>query len=279
MSNESSEIVSWKEWKSTLTDLHQVDDCERTDTGFGNLLVAMIRGAVANPMNPDHKSLVAYFQRPPEGWVKMTRQPDPKLFFRDLLQSAAQEGSQSTVQDSSQGAVQDGAQPKVQAGTKNNPATMPVVFFGRSPGVSMVTEGDIYAPVREYTVLGDLDTQQPMGRVNLHHELLTYRVGICAWDAVTLDYLTRMINARFRHHVTGFAFQTELMDVPFVAHADVMTKTLSWDDASPGVGTDRLMCCTTSIEVITEVYELEGLESTESRYVLVEPTPLFEVMR
>lgn len=254
MSNESNEIVSWQEWKSTVTDLHQVDDCERTDTGFGNLLVSMIRGAVANPLNPAHKSLVAYFQRPPEGWVKMSRQPDPKQFFRDLLQSAALEG-------------------------KSNPATMPVVFFGRSPGVSMVTEGDIYAPVREYTLLGDLDTGKPMGRVNLHHEILTYRVGICAWDAVTLDYLTRMINARFRHHVTGFAFQTELMDVPFVAHADVMTKTLSWDDASPGVGTDRLMCCTTSIEVIAEVYELEGLESTESRYVLVEPTPLFEVVR
>lgn len=250
-------ILTWSEWETQLTQLHQVNDLAAVDVGFGNLLVASLRGGEAAP----HKRLDAiraFYKRPIKGWVKLTNQQDPKAFLRDLMLD---------VRATDNGAVK---------GKPANPIEMPIVFFTRMPG-SAVTEGDIYAPVRNLSSIGDMDTGKPIGRVNLHHESVSYIVGVCAWDMPTLDFMTRLLSARFRHHTTGFAFEAELAGLKFEASADVMTKILSWDPASPPAETDRLLCLTTSIEVIAEAHELEGLESKEINYRLLEPKPMFEV--
>ncbi len=252
----SEELLSWTEWQSQVTQRHQVNDCKAVDVGFGNLLVSAMAGGEA----PEHKRYDAvrgFYRRQPNSWVKMTDQDDPKLFLRDLMASAAVT--------------------KKLDGKAINPIEMPIVFFTRQPG-SMVSDGEIYAPRKSLALLGDTDTQKPMGRVNLHHESLTYIIGVCAWDVPTLDFMTRQLAARFRHHIRGFSFECELAGVKFPADADVLTKTVSWDPASPPADTDRLLCLTTAIEVIAEAHELEGLESKEVGYRLMEPYPLFEVL-
>lgn len=253
----SEAVLTWSEWESTLNQRHQVNDLAAVDVGFGNLLVASLRGGEAAP----HKRLDAiraFYSRPIKGWVKLTNQQDPKAFLRDLMA------------DSKDGEGRGKA--------ATNPIEMPIVFFTRMPG-SAVTEGDIYAPVRKLAEIGDMDTGKPTGRVNLHHESISYIVGVCAWDLPTLDFMTRLLSARFRHHTTGFVFEAELADVKFPASADVMTKILSWDPASPPAETDRLLCLTTAIEVIAEAHELEGLDSKEIHYRLMEPKPMFEVWK
>lgn len=251
----SEAILTWSEWETQLTQLHQVNDLAAVDVGFGNLLVASLRGGVAAP----HKRLDAiraFYKRQAKDWVKLTNQQDPKAFLRDLMA--------------------DHSLSKAVGETAINPVEMPIVFFSRMPGTT-VTEGDVYAPVRNLVPIGDVDTGKPIGQVNLHHESLTYIVGVCAWDIPTLDFMTRLLSARFRHHTTGFAFEAELAGLKFEASADVMTKILSWDAASPPAETDRLLCLTTAIEVIAEAHELEGLDSKEIHYRLMEPQPMFEV--
>lgn len=248
-------ILTWSEWETQLTQLHQVNDLAAVDVGFGNLLVASLRGGVAIS-HKRHDAIRAFYKRPLKDWVKLTNQQDPKAFLRDLMADC------KTSETLGKAAI--------------NPIEMPIVFFTRMPG-SAVTEGDIYAPVRRLAEIGDMDSGKPTGRVNLHHESLSYIVGVCAWDMPTLDFMTRLLSARFRHHTTGFRFEAELGDLKFPASADVMTKTLSWDPASPPAETDRLLCLTTAIEVIAEAHELEGLESKEIHYRLMEPKPMFEV--
>lgn len=253
----SEAVLTWSEWESTLTQHHQVNDLAAVDVGFGNLLVASLRGGEAIA-HKRHDAIRAFYKRPLKDWVKLTNQQDPKAFLRDLMADCKASDALGKA------AI--------------NPIEMPIVFFTRMPGTA-VTEGDIYAPVRRLAEIGDMDSGKPTGRVNLHHESLSYIVGVCAWDQPTLDFMTRLLNARFRHHTTGFMFEAELADVKFQASADVMTKTLSWDPASPPAETDRLLCLTAAIEVIAEAHELEGLESKEIRYRLMEPSPMFEVWR
>lgn len=252
----SEELLSWTEWQSQVTQRHQVNDYKALDVGFGNLLVAALAGGEA----PEHKRYDAvrgFYRRQPNSWVKMTDQEDPKLFLRDLMASAAMT--------------------KKLDGKAINPIEMPIVFFTRQPGAE-VTDGERDAPVKDWDTLIDTDTRKPVARVNLHHERLTYIIGVCAWDVPTLDFMTRQLAARFRHHIRGFAFECELAGEKFPAGADVLTKTVSWDPASPPADTDRLLCLTTAIEVIAEAHELEGLESKEVGYRLMEPYPMFEVM-
>lgn len=247
-------ILTWSEWETQLTQLHQVNDLNAVDVGFGNLLVASLRGGVAAPYQR-LDAIRAFYKRRVKDWVKLTNQQDPKAFLRDLM-------ADFKVSESLGKAA-------------TNPIEMPIVFFTRMPGTT-VTEGDTYTPARNLP-MGDLDTGKPIGRVNLHHESLTYIIGVCAWDMPTLDFMTRLLSARFRHHTTGFAFEAELSGFKFQAAADVMTKILSWDPASPPAETDRLLCLTTAIEVIAEAHEFEGLESKEIHYRLMEPQPMFEV--
>ncbi|HHO0939050.1 TPA: hypothetical protein ACRTTK_003086 [Aeromonas hydrophila] len=246
-------LLSWSEWQSQLTQMHQVNDCRAVDVGFGNLLVSALAGGEP-PAHKRYAAVRAFYGRDKKGWVKLSDQDDPKQFMRDLLASAAP------------------------GDKEKNPIEMPVVFFSRQLG-STVAEGDIHISQKGVDQLVDLDSQQPIGQVNLHHEELTYTVGVCAWNVPTLDYITRLLSARFRHKIRGFAFESELAGFQFPATADVMTRLLSWSPASPPAETDRLLCLTTTIEVITEAHELQGLESKEVKYRLLEPQPMFEAMR
>lgn len=253
----SDVLLSWEEWQTTLTQRHQVNDLAAVDVGFGNLLVASLHGGEP-PANKRYDAVRGFYTRSPKTWVQLTDKDDPKLFLRDLMASA------STSKPADQ-------KPK-------NPIEMPVVFFTRRPGV-MVAEGEIYVPRRELALLGNVETGQPSGRVNLHHEALTYTVGVCAWNMPTLDFMSRLLSARFRHHIAGFAFECTLDGMTFPAAADVLTKTLSWEPASPPSETDRLLCLTATIEVIAEAHELEGMESSQVGYRLLEPVPMFEAMQ
>ncbi|MGL5293645.1 MAG: hypothetical protein ACRC9V_07785 [Aeromonas sp.] len=252
----SEALLTWSEWTSELDQTHQVNDLAAVDVGFGNFLVASLRGGIATP-HKRHDAIRAFYARQVKSWVKLTNQSDPKEFIIDLMQQA-----KTTL--------------NIGADKAANPLTMPIVFFTRMAGVS-VASGEIYAPVKRLANIGDTVTGKPLGRVNLHHEAISYVIGVCAWDMPTLDFMTRLLSARFRHHTTGFAFEAELAGLRFPASADLMTKTLIWDPASPPAETDRLLCLTSVIEVIAEAHEFEGLESKEIHYRLMDPSPLFEV--
>lgn len=238
-------LISWEEVVSTRNGSHSVDDCLAVDVGFGNLISALVIGM--RPGNDQrHGALRQFLARPPASRVLYCSHGDPTKFMKDLLA-------------------------KGDPAADGNTAALPVVFFSRDLA-SSVTDGSIYAPMRN---LGPLqgDDGRLSACVNLLHETLTYQVFVVGWDRHTADWMRRYFSAMLRHHVTGFAFETVLLDTAIDASADVMTKTLDWQPQP--LEDARLVCLSAAIEVVAEVHEAAGLDAQTRRYRLMEPKPMF----
>ncbi|MGL5538839.1 MAG: hypothetical protein ACRDC0_16680 [Aeromonas veronii] len=238
-------LISWDEVVSTRNGSHSVDDCLAVDVGFGNLISALVIGM--RPGNDQrHGALRQFLARPPASRVLYCSHGDPTKFMKDLLA-------------------------KGDPAADGNTAALPVVFFTRDLS-SSVHDGSIYKPIRDLGPMQGKDGRLAV-RVNLLHEVLTYQVFVVGWDRHTADWMRRYLSAMLRHHVTGFAYETVLLDGSIDASADVVTKTPEWQPQP--LEDARLVCLSTSIEVIAEVYEAAGLDAQLRRYRLLEPRPMF----
>ena len=269
-------LLTWEEWQTIPNGSHEVDDFKGVNVGFGNALVNMLRGAVVTGSSPAHKPLRSFFSRAPGDQLKQSPHQDPKSFMRALrasMRGRKEESQAATIRLPGAAPV---AGDKAEA-TANaiNLSALPIIFFNRQPGYTVYDGGDgRYVDERLYNIVG-YEGCPPLFNVSLHHEVLTYRLFVLAWDQLTLDHLTRTLDAKFRHHITGFNYQTTLMDFSIPSRADVITKRLTWDDMSPGIETDRLLCVSATVEVVAQAFQAWGLEANKVMYELLEPTPMF----
>ena len=267
ITDKSAPLLTWKEWVEVAPDgTHEADGFRAIDIGFGNALVAMFKGALVSGQGKAYEPFKQFLARSPSDQLKQSPQQDPKGFLRALRASLAGRKAEANAGP---------ADPALEAGGVNLNA-LPILFFNRSPSYGAYEGGDFRAERRWETIGGE--GGQPLANVSLHHVILTYQVYALAWDQLTLDLLTSLLDGKFRHQLTGFVHETRIMGYSWPSRAQLSSpgKLLAWSDMSPGIESDRLMCVSTSIEVIAERHQAWGIEAIEHGYGLYEPRPLFE---
>lgn len=260
-------VLSWQEWVDGLPDgTHETDGLRAVDVGFGNALVAMLKGAQVSGQGKAYEPFKQFLARSPADQLKQSPQQDPKSFMRALRASLAGRKTEAKAKP---------ADPALEAGGLNLNA-LPILFFNRTPGYGAYEGGDFRAERLWDTIGGE--GGRPLANVSLHHVILNYQIYALAWDQLTLDLLTGLLDAKFRHQLTGFIHEVRVLGYSWPSRAQLASsgKLLAWSDMSPGIDSDRLMCVSTSIEVIAERYQAWGIESQQHGFALYEPTPLFE---
>jgi len=250
----SAPILSWSEVIKTPLEEREVSTLDGVDRGFGNMLVAALRGVTVSRPGPAYNDVRAFLARPPAEQIIKSPYSDPRAFMKALR------------------AAGRGRLEETKLGKAINKQALPIMMFQRDLGHSAY-EGDRYAPVRNWNELGFDDGSS--ATIHQHHLTMSYRVAILAWDLESLDLLSSLLGAYFRHHARKFGYQVHLFHTPIPACADVVTNTLLWEDASPGIETDRLMALACTIEVIAEAFEAQGLSESTVNYTLLEPVPLY----
>lgn len=264
----SQTLLTWSEFVSVLGNERETHDFQSIDIGFGNLLVAILQGAQVSSQSKQYEPFLAFLNRSPADQVKKSPYQDPKAFLRALRASA-------------KGRSEEAEAIKAETGVKLptiNLAALPVVFFNRRLGF-LPADGDRYVPVRQIADMGMIDESgnETLGAiVHQHHLVLTYQVYLLAWDEITLSRLATLYASYFRLHVRTFNFQARIFGNPLDGTADILTTAIPWDDLSPDVESDRLLCLSASIEVITPVYEGVYAGEREITYNLLELAPMFD---
>jgi hypothetical protein len=250
----SAPILSWSEVIKTPLEEREVSTLDGVDRGFGNMLVAALRGVTVSRPGPAYNDVRAFLARPPAEQIIKSPYSDPRAFMKALR------------------AAGRGRLEETKLGKAINKQALPIMMFQRDLGHS-VYEGDRAAPVRNWNELGFSDGSA--ATIHQHHLAMSYRVAILAWDLESLDLLSSLLGAYFRHHARKFGYQIHLFNTPIPAGADVLTSVLMWEDVSPGVETDRLMALSCTIEVIAEAFEAQGIGEQVVNYTLLEPVALF----
>lgn len=247
-------VLSWSEVTRTTIDEREASSLDSVDLGFGNVLVAALRGVTVSRPGAAFDAVRAFLARPTREQIIKSPYSDPRTFMKALRAAGRGRASESKL------------------GEIVNKSALPIVMFQRDLAHS-VYEGDRYAPVRDWNQLSFDDGSAAV--INQYHLTTSYRVAILAWDLESLDILSAALGSWFRNHAGQFGFKAHLYNTPIDAFADVVTRTVLWEDISPGVETDRLMGLACTIEVIAEAFEAQGVNELTSHYVLMEPQPLF----
>ncbi|WCH25155.1 hypothetical protein [Aeromonas salmonicida] len=247
-------ILSWSEISKTPLEEREVSTMDGVDRGFGNLLVAALRGATVSRTGPAYNDVRAFLARPPAQQIIKSPYSDPRSFMKALRAAG-------------RGRLED-----TKLGEAINKQALPIIMFQRDLAHSLY-EGDRYAPKRRWDEIAFSDGSS--ANVSQHHLTMSYRIAILSWDLESLDLLSSLMGAYFRHHARQFGYQIHLYHTPINAFGDVVTNALLWDDASPGIETDRLMALSCTVEVIAEAFEAQGLAEKEISYTLLEPVALF----
>jgi len=261
-------IVSWTEFVATLGTERETHDFQPVDIGFGNLLVAILQGAQVSSTAKQYEAFLSFLERAPKDQVKKSPYQDPKSFLRALRASA--KGRTDEVASS---IAETGNKPAI------NLQALPIVFFNRKLGFSNA-EGDRYIPVRQIADLGTVneDETETLGAyVHQHHLNLTYQVYLLAWDEVTLSRMATLYASYFRLHARTFLVQSRVFGLAIDGTVDILPNTISWDDMSPDIESDRLLCLTATVEVVAPVYEGVYANEQEVNYNLLEPIPVFDM--
>lgn len=264
-------LISWKEFVTEQGNERETHDFEPVDIGFGNLLVAILQGAQVSSDAKKYEPFLAFLNRAPRDQVKKSPYQDPKSFLRALRASAKGRSAENE-------ALKEAAKNDPSIKTGINLSALPIVFFNRRLGF-MPAEGDRYVPVRRIAAMGMVaeDGTETLGAVvHQHHLTLNYQVYLLAWDEITLARLATLYASYFRLHARTFNFQARIFGNPIEGEADILP-LMSWDDLSPDIETDRLLCLTASIEVIAPVYEGVYASDRELTYSLLEPKPVFDM--
>ncbi len=249
-----SPILSWSEVIRTTIEEREVSSLDGVDRGFGNMLVAALRGLTVSRPGTAFDDVRAFLARPPAEQIIKSPYSDPRTFMKALRAAGRGRASETKL------------------GEIVNKSALPIIMFQRDLAHS-VYEGDRYAPVRDWDQLAFDDGSS--ATINQYHLATSYRLAILAWDLESLDVLSTALGSWFRIHARRFGFNVHLYNTPIGAFADVVTKTVLWEDVSPGAETDRLMGLACTIEVIAEAYEAQGTTEMTANYVLMEPQALY----
>lgn len=250
MSELGDPVLSWSEIGKTPMPEWEVSTFIGVDTAVGNAIALILRGTQCNHPGKAFNTAKAFLERQPAEQIKRSPYTDPKQFLRAMRGGRIAELTKT-------------------------PGVLPIIYFQRVPG-HVVAEGDRYAPVRNWAELSNPATPDtPGATIHQHHVFLTYRIYVLAWEFETLDFITTTLSAWFRNHGRKLAYQTQLMGAVIPGSVDIMTNVLSWEDMSPGIDTDRLLCLSCTVEVTAEAFEAQTLETRQIRYVMLEPEPLF----
>lgn len=250
----STPILSWQEVVSLPIEEREVSTLDGVDLGFGNMLVAALRGVTVSRPGAAYDDVRAFLARPPAEQIIKSPYSDPRAFMK-ALRSAGR-----------------GRLEETKLGQAINKQALPIMMFQRDLAHS-VYQGDRAAPVRNWNELGFDDGSA--ATIHQHHLTMSYRVVVLGWDLESLDLLTSLLGAYFHNHARKFGYRVHLYHTPIDAGADVVTRALMWEDASPGIETDRLMALACTVEVIAEAFEAQGLSSQTLNYTLLEPVALF----
>lgn len=264
-------FLTWSEFVTELGNERETHDFEPVDIGFGNLLVAILQGAQVSSDAKKYEPFLAFLNRAPVDQVKKSPYQDPKSFLRALRASA--KGRTVEAEAAKAGQAPSGVKSAI------NLSALPVVFFNRRLGF-LPAEGDRYIPVRNISDMGTYgdDGEEVLGAtVNQHHLVLTYQVYLLAWDEITLSRMATLFASYFRLHARTFNYQTRIFGNPIEGTADILTTAVPWDDISPDIESDRLLCVMAGIEVIAPVYEGVYVNAREITYNLLEPRPMFDM--
>lgn len=250
----SNPILSWQEVSKIPLEEREVSTLDGVDRGFGNMLVAALRGVTVSRQGAAYDDVRAFLARPPAEQIIKSPYSDPRTFMKALR------------------AAGRGRLAETKLGEAINKQALPIMLFQRDLAHSTY-EGDRYAPVKNWDEI-DFDDGSS-AQVSQHHLAMSYRVAILSWDLESLDLLSTLLGAYFRNHARQFGYRVHLYHTPIDAFANVVTNTLAWEDVSPGVETDRLMALACTVEVIAEAFEARGLAEKVANYTLLEPTALF----
>lgn len=247
-------VFSWDEVVKTPIEEREVSTLDGVDRGFGNMLVAALRGVTVSRQGAAYDDVRAFLARSPAEQIIKSPYSDPRAFMKALR------------------AAGRGRLAETKLGEAINKQALPIMMFQRDLAHS-VYEGDRAAPVRNWDELTFDDGSTAV--IHLHHLTMSYRIAILSWDLESLDLLSSLLGAYFHNHARKFGYRVHLYHTPIDAGADVVTRALMWEDVSPGIETDRLMALSCTVEVIAEAFEAQGMSERKVNYTLLEPTALF----